>query len=62
MAREGAFSIRHHIQTGSGAHWVSVALSPVVKNSWSYTSTPPIRFHGVVVKHRDNYTFAFTTL
>jgi hypothetical protein len=24
---------------------------------WSYTSTPPIRIHGVVVKHRDNFNF-----
>jgi len=23
--------------------------SAKVKNSWSYTSTPPIRFHGVVL-------------
>jgi hypothetical protein len=30
-----------------------------VKDSWSYTSTLPIRLHGVVLsyKHRDNFTF-----
>jgi hypothetical protein len=30
--------------------------SAEVKNAWSYTSTPPIRFHGeVIFKHRDNF-------
>jgi hypothetical protein len=32
-----------------------------VKNAWSYTSTPPIRLHGVVLsfkkKHKNNFTF-----
>jgi hypothetical protein len=29
--------------------------------AWSYTSTPPIRLHGMVlVKHRDNFAFTFT--
>jgi hypothetical protein len=28
-----------------------------VNSAWSYTSTPPIRPHGVVLKHRDNFTF-----
>jgi hypothetical protein len=32
--------------------------SAEVKNVWSYTSTPPIRLHGVVL--RDNFTFTFT--
>jgi hypothetical protein len=29
---------------------------------WSYTSTHPIRLHGVVLKnkHRDNFNFTFT--
>jgi hypothetical protein len=38
--------------------------SAEVKNAWSYTSTPPIRFRGVVFglkKHRDNFTFTFHT-
>jgi len=26
------------------------------KNAWSYASIPPIRLHGVVVKHRDSFT------
>jgi hypothetical protein len=35
--------------------------SAEVKNAWSYTSTPPVRLHGVgLVKHRDNFTFTFT--
>jgi hypothetical protein len=31
------------------------------KSEWSYTSTPPILLHGVVLslKHRDNFTFTF---
>jgi hypothetical protein len=34
--------------------------SAEVKNAWSYTSTPPICFHGVVLnKHRDSFTFTF---
>jgi hypothetical protein len=28
-----------------------------VKNSWSYTSAPPVRLHGVVVKHRYNWGY-----
>jgi hypothetical protein len=27
----------------------STSSSVEIKNAWSYTSTPPIRFHGVVV-------------
>jgi len=27
----------------------------VVKNAWNYTSTPPIRLHGV--NHKGNFTF-----
>jgi hypothetical protein len=30
-----------------------------VKNAWSYTPTTPIRLHGVVSKHKDNFTFSF---
>jgi hypothetical protein len=37
-----------------------------VKNAWSYTSTYPIRFHGVVLisekKHRDSFTFTSATI
>jgi hypothetical protein len=35
-------------------------LVPGSKNEWNYTSTPPIRLHGVVLtkkKHRDKFTF-----
>jgi hypothetical protein len=31
--------------------------SAEIKNAWSYTSTSPIRLHGVV--QRDNFTFTF---
>jgi hypothetical protein len=46
--------------------------SAEVKNAWSYTSTPQhvfivwclikqnVRLHGMVFKHRDNFTFTFT--
>jgi hypothetical protein len=37
--------------------------SAEVKNAWSYTSTPPISLHGVVLslkKQRDNFIFTFT--
>jgi hypothetical protein len=38
--------------------------SAEVKNAWNYTSTPPVRLHGVVLsyeKHRDfTFTFNFT--
>jgi hypothetical protein len=30
--------------------------SAEVKNAWNYTSTPPVRLHDVVVKHRDSFT------
>jgi hypothetical protein len=33
--------------------------SAVVKNAWSYTSTPT-RLHGMVLKARDNFTFPLT--
>jgi len=38
-------------------------LVPRSKNAWSYSSTPPIRLHGVVLskkKHRGNFNFTFT--
>jgi len=28
-----------------------------VKNTWCYASTPHMRLHGVVLKHRENFTF-----
>jgi hypothetical protein len=37
---------------------------PRSKKEWSYTFTPPLRLHGVVLsfkKHRDNLTFTFTS-
>jgi hypothetical protein len=30
--------------------------SAKVKNAWRYTSTSPIRLHGVVLSHTDNFT------
>jgi hypothetical protein len=36
--------------------------SATVKNAWIYTSTPPYIFMaGCLVKHRDKFTFTFTT-
>jgi hypothetical protein len=29
---------------------VALSLVPRSKNEWSYTSTPPIRLHGVVLR------------
>jgi hypothetical protein len=54
------FSPHHRVKTGSGAH--SPPPSAEDKNAWSFTSTPPIRLHGVVAglkKLRDNFTFTF---
>jgi hypothetical protein len=51
------------VQWISGARGRSVKLNthlhlvPRSKNAWSYTSTPPIRPHGVLF--RDNFTFTF---
>jgi hypothetical protein len=44
---------------------LTIHLHPVQrsKNVWSYTSTPPIRLHGVVLTwHRDNFTFSPTVI
>jgi len=44
----------------SGAwSWPPTSISAEIKNAWSYTSTLPIRLHGVTVKH-GNFTFTFT--
>jgi hypothetical protein len=61
-AGTGNFSLHNRVQNGSGAHSASYPmgtrgvkltthLQPVLrsKNAWSYTSTPPIRLHGVVL-------------
>jgi hypothetical protein len=32
-----------------------------LKNVWSFTSTPFIHHHGMVLKHRDNLTSPFTS-
>jgi hypothetical protein len=43
----------------------SLPSSVKVKNAWSYTSTPPVCLHGVVLsygKQRDNFTFTFCLL
>jgi len=38
----------------------SLPSSAEVKNVWSYTSTPPYVFTAwCLVKHRDNFAFAF---
>jgi hypothetical protein len=33
----------------------------LVKNVWNYTSTPPC-LHGVIIKHRNNFTFTFSLI
>jgi hypothetical protein len=35
-------------------------LLPRSKNEWSYTSTPPIRLHGVVLRYSTGTTLPFT--
>jgi hypothetical protein len=50
----GALSLRLKRPGSEADH--SPPSSAEVKNAWSYTSTPPIRLHGLV-KHRDNFTF-----
>jgi hypothetical protein len=38
----------------------SLPSSAEVKNEWGYSSTPPVRFYGLVPrlkKHRDNFTY-----
>jgi len=44
--------------------WYPLAhsYSAEVKNAWSYTSTPPIRPHGVVLRHRENFVFTLTIM
>jgi hypothetical protein len=56
LAGAGNFSLRHRVQTGSGAHPASYPMDiggsfPGGKAGgvWSYTSIPPIRLHGVVL-------------
>jgi hypothetical protein len=62
---DGIFSLHNHIQTVSGAHPASYPMetgdssghdgdysppsSEEVKNVWSYTSTPPICLHSMVL-------------
>jgi len=60
----GNFSLCHHVQTGSGAHPASYPTrvkgrgheanhspsSSAKVNVWSYTSTPLIHLHGVVLR------------
>jgi hypothetical protein len=61
-AGAGNFSLRHRVQTGSRAHPASYQMGtrgaklttdlhpvPRSQNKWSYTSTLPIRLHGVVL-------------
>jgi hypothetical protein len=74
----GNFSLRHRLQTDSGAHSASYPVGTTcsfpgvkwpgleadhsppsnaeVKNERSYTSSPPPRLYGVVLKHRNNFT------
>jgi hypothetical protein len=71
----GNFSLRLHVQTGSGAHPASYPMGTGgsfhegkatgvsrSKNVWSYTSTPLYVFMAwYLVKHKENFTFTFTS-
>jgi len=41
---------------------VALSLVPRSKNEWSYTSTPPIRLHGVVLRWNTGTTLALPIL
>jgi hypothetical protein len=57
----GALSLRVKRPEREADH--SPQSSAEVKNTWSYISTPPYVFMAwCLVKHRDNFTFAFLTL
>jgi len=43
------FSPHHRVETGSEAHPTLHHLVPTSKKAWSYTFTPPMRLHGVVL-------------
>jgi len=45
---DGIFTLRYRVQPGREADH-SPPSSAEVKNAWSYTSTPPICLHGVVL-------------
>jgi hypothetical protein len=65
LAGAGNFSLHYRVHNGSGAHSASypmgtrgcfpgvkgahLHLVPRSKNVWRYTSTPPIRLHGMVL-------------
>jgi hypothetical protein len=40
----------------------SAPSSAEVKNAWSYTSTPPIRLHGLVLSYAQGQLYLFSTL
>jgi hypothetical protein len=44
----------------SGADY-SPPSSAEVKNAWSYTSTPPIRLHGVVLSYEQGQLYLYLT-
>jgi hypothetical protein len=57
----GAVSLRVKRPGRKADH--SPPSSAEVKNAWSYTSTPQYVFmEWCLVKHRDNFTFTFTTI
>jgi hypothetical protein len=39
----------------------SLPFKAEAKNAWSYTSTPPMRLHDVVLRAQDKFTFTFMT-
>jgi hypothetical protein len=74
QAGAGNFSLHHRVQNGSGAHPVfypmgtsgrgvkliiHLHLVPRSKNDWSYTFTPPIRLHGVVLSKAQGQLYLY---
>jgi len=44
--------------------WPLASIYWQIKNVWSYTSIPPVGFHGggAQLKHRDNFTLHYTII
>jgi hypothetical protein len=42
--------------------WPLTSFNAEVKNTWSYTSTPPIRLHGLVLSQRRGTYLPFTSM
>jgi hypothetical protein len=63
----GNFSLHHRVQTSSGAHPASCPMDTrgsfpggKAAGAWSYTSSPPLHLHGVVLGYSTGTPFTFT--